>query len=65
MGERGGKLVATDESTVLAKSSLDTIIVEDSQCSGCLANSTSTDQSDRCEAFCQANNLLDQLVASE
>jgi hypothetical protein len=63
--ERWWKLVTTDEPAVLAKSFLDAIVVEEIQGNGCLANSTSTDESNGCEVFSKANNLLDQLVASE
>ena len=38
MGARGGKLVALDELTVVAKPLPDTIVVEDRQYNGCLAN---------------------------
>ena len=63
MRARGGELVATDEPTVIAKSLLDPIVMENGQSGGCLANSTGTDESDWSEAFRETNNLLDQLVA--
>ena len=65
MSARGGELIATVESAVLAKLFLDAIVVEDSQSDGRLADPTSTDESDRGEVSCRANDLLDQLVASE
>jgi len=39
MSTRGGELVATDESTVTAKSLSDPIVVKDGQSGGCLADS--------------------------
>ena len=65
MSGRSREFVATYESTVFAKPSFDTIVVKDGQGNGRLANSASTNQCDWCEAFCEANNLLDQLVTSE
>ena len=65
MSERGGEFVATDKPTVMAKPFLDAIVVEDSQSDGGLANSASTDESDGREVFCEADDLLDQLVASK
>ena len=43
MGTRGGELVATNESTVVAKVLLDPIMVENGQGDGGLANSASAD----------------------
>ena len=65
MGKRGRELVAADESTVVAKLLFDAIVVKDGKSDGCLANPAGTDQSDRCEALCPANDLLGQLAASE
>ena len=65
MRERGGEPVATDEPTVIAKTLLDAIVVEDNQGDARLANSASTDESDRSEDFCQTDDLLDQLTTSE
>ena len=65
MRERGGEPVATDEPTVIAKTLLDAIVVEDNQGDARLANSASTDESDRSEVFCQTDDLLDQLTTSE
>ena len=58
-------MVATDESTVMAKPLLDAIVVEDGQGDGRLANSASTNQSDWNRPFGEIDYLLDQLVASE
>ena len=41
-----GELVATDESTVVAKVLLDPIVVENGQGDGSLTNSPGTDESD-------------------
>ena len=65
MRERGGEPVATDEPTVIAKTLLDAIVVEDNKGDARLANSASTDESDRSEDFCQTDDLLDQLTTSE
>jgi hypothetical protein len=63
--EQGRELIATDEPTVVVKSLLDAIIVEDSQRDGSLGNSAGTDESDRSEVFYNTNDLLDQFVASK
>ena len=65
MSTRSRELIATDEPAVLAKPLLDTVVVEDSQCYGCLSDPPWTDESDGCEFFGETNDLLDQLVASE
>ena len=65
MGARGGKLVASDEPTVAAEPLLDTIVVEDSQCNGCLANAAGTDEGDWVEVLGEVDYLLDQLVATK
>ena len=65
MGARGRELVATDEPTVLSKPPHDPIVVEDSKSDGRFPDSSWTNESDWSEVFCQANNLLDQLVASK
>jgi hypothetical protein len=43
---------------------LDATVVKDSEGDGGFANSAGTDESDRSEAFCKTNNLLDPFVAS-
>jgi hypothetical protein len=65
MSARSWELVATNEPAVVAKSLLDAIVVEDSQSDGRLPDPPWTDESDGCEVLCEANNLLDQLVASK
>ena len=62
---RGGELVATDESTVIVESLLDAVVVEDGQGDGGLADSAGANESDWSEMFCEANDLLAQVVASE
>ena len=62
---RSGEPVATDESTVIAKSFLDAIVVENSQSDGCFPNPTWANESNRGTVFSESNNPLDQLVASE
>ena len=62
MSERDGKLVAADKSTIATKPLLDAIVVEGAQSDGCLPDPTYTNESDRCEAVYEANDLLDQLI---
>ena len=57
-------LVAADELTVVAKSALDSVMVENSQGDGRLSDSASADESDRSEALGETDDL-NQLVASE
>ena len=65
MGGRGGELVAPNKSSVMAKSLFDPIVVEDGQGDRCLADSTSTDESDWNKPFGEIDHLLDQLVTAE
>ena len=65
MSTRCGELVATDEPTVVTESLFDAIVMEDSQSDECLADSAGTNEGDGYEVFCQANDLLDQLITSE
>jgi len=52
-------VVTTYESTVVAESLFDMIVVEDCQSDGGLPDSASTNESDRCEVFSKTNDLLD------
>jgi hypothetical protein len=63
--ERSWELVAADEPSVIAKSFLDPIVVEDSQGDRGFPNSTCADESEWGEVFSETNDLLDQLVATE
>ena len=65
MGARWRELVTTNESTVMAKPLLDSIVVEDGQGDRSLADSPSTDESDWSTVLSEIDYLLDQLVASE
>jgi len=65
MSTRGGELIATDEPTVITKSLLDLIVVDNSQGDGGLANSASTDESNWNQVLSEIDYLLDQLVASK
>ena len=65
IGAGGGELVTTDEPTVVTKPLFDSIVVEDGQNGGRLANSASSDESDWREIFCKTNDPLDQLVTSK
>ena len=61
----GGELVATNEPTVVSKPFLYAIVVEDSQSDGGFPNPPCTDEGNRGEVSCEADDLLDQLVAPE
>jgi len=65
MSERGGELVAADESAVGTEALLDAIVVENDESNGRLANSTNTSESERSEVFCHTDYLLDQVVSSK
>jgi hypothetical protein len=57
MREGCRELVAPDETAVLAETSLDAIVMKDSQRDRCLADPSSADQSHGFEVFGEANNL--------
>ena len=59
MTERDGEVVTTDEPTVVAKPFLDAVIVQDRQGDGGLSDSTGTDEGERGEIFCEADDLID------
>jgi len=65
MCTRGREFVARNESTVIAKPLLDTIVVEKGQGNGGLANPASTDEGDRNEVLGEIDYLLDQFVTSK
>ena len=65
MSTRGGKLVATDESTVIAKPLLDPIVMKNGEGNGGLADSARTNESNWGEILSEIDYLLDQLVTSE
>ena len=65
MGEGGGELVTTDEPAVDAEPLFDTIVMEDGESYGRLADPASTNQSEWSEAFSQTDKPLDQLVSSK
>ena len=62
---RGGELVATDESTIVAKPFLDAVVMENSQSDGCFSDSPWSDECKWTEVFGEANDLLNQLIASK
>ena len=62
---RGGELIATDETTIIAKPFLDAIMVEDLQSDRRFPDPPRTDESDWSEGFCKTNDLVDKLVAPE
>jgi hypothetical protein len=59
MRTRSWELVATNEPSVLAKSLLDAVVVEDRQRDRRLPDPPCTDESEGCEAFGETNDLLD------
>ena len=59
MDRRGRELVATDESTLVAKSFLYPIVMENVQSDTGLPDPSGTNQSDWAEVFGEMNNLLD------
>ena len=59
MDRRRRELVATDESTFVAESLLDLIVVEDGQGDAGLPDPSSTDQSDWAEALSEIDQLPD------
>ena len=65
MSARGGELVATDESTVVAKPPLDSVVVENGQGNGCLPDSSGTNKGDRNEILSEIDYCLDKFVASK
>ena len=65
MSARGRELVTADESTIVAKSSSDAIVIKDSQGDRSLSDPGGTNESNLGEVFYESNNLLDQLVASK
>ena len=58
MGEWRGGFITADEPPVITKPLFDTIVVEDSQSGGYLANATDTDWSDWLESFHGADGLF-------
>ena len=65
MRTRSWKLIAADESAIVAEPFFNAIVVEDDQGNGSFADPTCTDESDWSEGFHEANNLLDQVIAPE
>ena len=65
MSVRWGELVTADKSTVVSKSSLDVIVVEDGQSDGRFPDPAWTDQSEWSEVFSETNDSLNQIVAPE
>jgi hypothetical protein len=65
MSTRCWELVATNEPTIVTKSLLGAVVVENSQCDGSLPDPACTNESNWCEILSEANNLLDEFVASK
>ena len=65
MSSRSWELIAADESAVITKPFLDTIVVKDLECDGCFPDPPCTDQSDRFQVFRKLNDVVDESVPSE
>ena len=65
MSARSRELIATNESTVLAKSFLDTVVVEDREGDGRFPNPACADKSDGFQVFSEFDDPLNQPFASE
>jgi len=59
------ELIATDESTVIAKPVLDVIVVQDGESDGCFPNAPCAYEGYGFEVVGETKELLDKLVASE
>ena len=65
MAERRWEPITTDESTLVAKPLFDAMVMEDIHGDRSLPNPAGTDESEWGEVFCETDDLIDQLVASE
>jgi len=65
MRTRRGEFLAAYEPTVDTESVFDAMVVEDNQSDGRFPDPAGADESDWCQVFCQANDLVDQFVTSE
>ena len=65
MRARCEELVATDETAVVSKPCFDAIVVEDGQGNGRFSDPPWTDEGDWGQVFCEVDNLLDDIVATE
>ena len=62
---RSRELFAAEESTVLAKSLFDPVVVENGESNRCFPDPSRTDESDWLEVFGESDDLLDQFVPPE
>ena len=65
MSTGSGKLIATNEPTVLAKPFFDPIVVQESEGKSCFLDPTRADESNGLEVFGESDNLFNQFVTSE
>ena len=65
MGKRSGKLIATNESTVPAKSFFDSLVVEDGEGNRCFPDPSRANESDGFEVFSESDDVVDKLVTTE
>ena len=65
MSARSRELIATDESTVFAKSFPYPVVVEDREGNGCFPDPSCADQGDRFQIFSEFDDLFNQPFASE
>ena len=65
VSSRSRKLITADESTIVAKSFFDSMVVEDGQRNQSFPNPPCADESEGFEAFCEFDDFLNQFVTSE
>ena len=63
MSTRSWKLVATNESAVIAKPGLDAIVMKNGESDRGFSDAPRPDGSDGFEVFSESNNLLDEVIA--
>jgi len=62
---RSRKLVTADKSTIVTETLFDAVVMKDDESDGRLPDPASTDEGDGYQVFGQANDLVDQFVASK
>ena len=65
MSAGSGKLVATDEATIVTESLLEAIMMKGGQSDGGLADTASANESDGRQVFRQTDDLLYQFLTSK
>jgi hypothetical protein len=59
------ELIATNESTIIAKSVREAFVVENSECDCSFPDPPRTDESDGFQVFCESNDLFDERIPPE